>query len=167
MKMSSDVIRVGRGAQLRAIDALARADDTCDVDIVHLDAVREARAALPAEASLSRVVELLALISNPTRLKIVLALRARARSVRQGELCVCDLAVVSGASQSMTSHQLRLLRAAGIVVPRRAGKLTYYRLVDASLAALLGDAMQVVLKQDALTESPARGSVGRNATRRR
>ena len=146
---------------------LSRAGDTCDVDVVHLDAVRATRAVLPQEAGLTRMVDFLVLLTNPTRLKIVLGLRARARSVRRGELCVCDLAAVTGASKSMTSHQLRLLRAAGVVVPRRAGKLTYYRLADASLAALLGDAMQVVLKQDALTESPARGSVGRHQTRRR
>jgi DNA-binding transcriptional ArsR family regulator len=41
------------------------------------------------------------------------------RAVR--ELCVCDLAAVTGMSKSLTSHQLRLLRSAKLVVVRRDG----------------------------------------------
>ena len=117
--------------------------DLCDVEVIHLDAVRQAKAALPRNEAVARVVGLLGLLTNPTRLKILLALRPRGTK-RLDELCVCDLAVVSGASKSMTSHQLRLLRAAGLVTVRRAGKLAYYRLADGPAAGLLGEALKVV-----------------------
>lgn len=134
--MSSHVSRVRSPSQFRVRGApRARPLDVCDVSVVHLDAVRAARAALPDQDGIVRLADLCGLLSNPTRLKIVLALRASAKDARR-ELCVCDLAVVAGASKSMTSHQLRLLRAAGVVVPRRAGKMTYYRLADSTFAAL-------------------------------
>ena len=121
--------------------------DRCDVNVVHLDAVRTARAILPPDAELARMTELLSLLSNGTRLKMLLALRpVPGRSPR--ELCVCDLAVVAGASKSLTSHQLRLLRTAGLVIARRAGKLVYYRLARGPMAALLSDAVDVALKRE-------------------
>lgn len=115
---------------------------------MHLDAVRAARSALPAEDDIVRVAEILALLSNPTRLKMLLALQPH-RPTPHSELCVCDLAIVAGASQSMTSHQLRLLRTAGLVVARRDGKLVYYRLAGGEMAALLSDALKVALRESA------------------
>lgn len=136
--MSSHVSRVRSASQFRGSGApLARAVDMCDVSVVHLDAVRAARAALPNRAGIVRLADLYGLLSNATRLKIVLALRASAKKDARRELCVCDLAVVAGASKSMTSHQLRLLRTAGVVVPRRVGKMTYYRLADSAFPALI------------------------------
>lgn len=145
--MSSYVSPSRAGVQPRRRPAsLPRPGDTCDVDVVHLDAVRAVRSQLAPNAVLAGAAELLALASNPTRLKILLALHVSAGAPHQ-ELCVCDLAVISGASKSMTSHQLRLLRAAGLVVPRRAGKLTYYRLADARIATLLGQALHAASEQ--------------------
>lgn len=111
--------------------------DSCEVDVVHLDAVTTARAALPPVDELERVAGLVALLANASRLRMLLALQP-ARSPR-AELCVCDLALVAGASKSMTSHQLRLLRAAGLVRHRRSGRLTYYRLAEGALLPLLID----------------------------
>ena len=124
----------------------ASTPDSCEVHEIHLDRVAETRAALPDENQLLRLAELLALLANATRLKILLALQAETTGSR--ELCVCDLAVVSGASKSMTSHQLRLLRMAGLVVQRRAGKLAFYRLADGAVVELL---------HGALTEALGRG----------
>ena len=119
-------------------------DDRCYVRVVHLVAVRTVRAHLPKATEIGQVVDLFALLSNPTRLKVLLALRTVARSP-QAELCVCDLAVLSGVSPSMTSHQLRLLREAGLVVQRREGKLAFYRLAGGTTARLLGNALDQVL----------------------
>ena len=120
--------------------------DTCAVDVVHLDAVRTARAMLPPDVELARMTELLSLLSNGTRLKMLLALRP-SPGASERELCVCDLAAVAGASKSLTSHQLRLLRTAGLVVARRAGRLAYYRLTRGPMAALLRDALDVPMKR--------------------
>ena len=56
---------------------------------------------------------------------------------RRWELCVCDLAWISGRAQNLVSHHLRLLRSRGIVDSRRAGKLVMYSLT-ASGRSLLG-----------------------------
>lgn len=138
MKISSHVRRGSAGTQ----GGGSVRTDSCGVDVIHLDAVRAALASLPPDAGIQRVGELLALLSNPTRLKLLLALQPVAPAPRR-ELCVCDLAAVSGASKSMTSHQLRLLRTAGIVRQRRAGKLAFYRLAEGPLFALLADVARV------------------------
>ena len=45
-----------------------------------------------------------------------------------GELCVCDLAWISGRSQGLVSHHLRRLRS--LVRSGRDGKLVMYELTD-------------------------------------
>ena len=121
--------------------------DRCSVDVVHLGAVQASRRQMPDSDHVARVGELLSLLSNPTRLRILLALRS-VTGAAERELCVCDLAVVAEASKSLASHQLRLLRAAGLVVPRRRGKLVYYRLAGGAAAGLITDVA-------ALTEWPS------------
>ena len=44
------------------------------------------------------------------------------------ELCVCDLAWVSGRSDKLVSHHLRILRVADLASSRRSGKIVFYRL---------------------------------------
>lgn len=87
------------------------------------------------------MADLLALLASPTRLKILLALQPPHGDPPK-ELCVCDLAAVSGASKSLTSHQLRLLRTAALVTVRREGKLSYYRMADGPARDLLRDTLE-------------------------
>lgn len=144
--MSSHVIRRGASSQPRRLtpDELREKGDSCDVDVVHLAAVKAARAALPNDIRIDRSAALLGLLANTTRLKILIALQAAAGD-SQRSLCVCDIAVVAGVSKSMASHQLRLLRVAGLVEPRRVGKLTFYELVAGKAKDLLDDALAIAL----------------------
>lgn len=87
-------------------------------------------AALP-EDELVLAVALFRLLGDPTRGRLLYALQAA------GELCVGDLAGVVGAQESTVSHALRLLRAAGVVKARRAGRLMFYRLADEHVTDLL------------------------------
>jgi DNA-binding transcriptional ArsR family regulator len=57
------------------------------------------------------------------------------------ELCVHDLALVVGISESATSHGLRLLRAHRLVASRRAGRTVYYRLLDQHVSELIRSAV--------------------------
>ena len=124
-----------RGARLQASHEAGQVDDRCLVNVVHIQAVHAARRVLPPVELVARSVDLLALLANRTRLSILLALLPRGAD--RPELCVCDLAVVCGASQSLISHQLRLLRTAGLVAQRREGKLAYYRLTSVATTTLL------------------------------
>ena len=97
-------------------------------------AVAQARLGLPEEQILRLVVEAFGALSDPTRAKILYAL------VRQ-PLCVRDIALAVGASESAVSHQLRLLRDRRLVKPlRRARNQIEYHLDDHHVAALFREA---------------------------
>src|SRR5262249_7832580 len=95
--------------------------------------------------------ELFAALGDPTRLRIVAALANR-------ELCVCDLAATIGQSESAVSHQLRNLRALGLVRSRREGRLGHYALDDHHLTPLSRPALARV--------GPRRGDGGSTTPRR-
>ncbi len=114
--------------------------EVCDVEVIHADAVKVARAALPSSVEGEKLVGLFSAFANATRLALLVALRS-AVGQGQSELCVCDLVAITGASQSMVSHQLSILRQLGLASPRREGRLIYYRLAPGPLAELLDDAL--------------------------
>lgn len=60
-------------------------------------------------------------LGDETRLRIIALLS-------HGELCVCHIEAALGLSQPNASRQLAILRAAGLVEPRRDGTWVYYRL---------------------------------------
>jgi ArsR family transcriptional regulator len=108
---------------------------TCDADIVDHAAVSSVRSKLPAVGDLGAGAAIFDALSDPTRLRILLALAER-------ELCVCDLAAIAGISQSGVSHQLRLLRALDLVTFRREGKRAVYRLADDHVGTLLAQGLE-------------------------
>ncbi len=112
----------------------------CEVDVVHADAVRRAREALPEEDVTRRVAEIFGVLSDPTRARIVYALSTE-------ELCVCDVAAVAGLSISAASHQLKRLRDRGVVGYRKQGRLAFYRLEDEHLRRLLEGCVEHVLAE--------------------
>jgi DNA-binding transcriptional ArsR family regulator len=61
-------------------------------------------------------------LADPTRATVALALR------EGGELCVCDLAWVTGRAENLVGHHLRTLREAGLACSRRDGKVVFYAL---------------------------------------
>ena len=104
--------------------------DVCEVRQVDADKVAAVhRRVDPAEAA--RLAELFRLLGDPTRTRILFAL------LEAGELCVCDLAEAVDTPESTVSHALRLLRTAGIVRNRRAGRMIHYSLDDAHVRLLL------------------------------
>lgn len=98
------------------------------VDPDRVAATRE-RLLDPDEAG--RLADGFKLLGEPSRIRILFAL------LEAGELCVCDLAAVVGVSETVVSHSMRLLRAAGIVANRRGGRMIYYRLDDDHVAMML------------------------------
>ncbi len=127
----------------RVLPLGGRSPAQCDHAVAGSTVVGATRTSVPLIAlpipELQELAKLFDLLSNETRLAIVLALRG-ADSMGT-ELCVCDLAALVGASPSMTSHQLRLLRDGDVVHQRRDGKRALYRLVEGPLLHLLGDGM--------------------------
>ncbi|MGE3818012.1 MAG: ArsR/SmtB family transcription factor [Isosphaeraceae bacterium] len=73
-------------------------------------------------------------VSDPTRLRVVLALS-------EGEHHVGALCERLGQSQPAVSHHLALLRHGGVIAPRRQGKNNYYGLTES------GEILAKVVKQ--------------------
>ncbi|MEJ2540646.1 MAG: metalloregulator ArsR/SmtB family transcription factor [Gemmatimonadota bacterium] len=96
----------------------------CHVRLVHQDAVDTVQADQALDDELTVLAETFHVLAHPTRLRIVEALSA------VPELCVCDLSVAVGASESAVSHQLRQLRQLRMVQYRQEGRMAYYRLED-------------------------------------
>jgi ArsR family transcriptional regulator len=92
-----------------------------------------ARGALPDAQILALVVEMFEALGDPTRARILYALGRRS-------LCVRDLALLVGVSESAVSHQLRLLRERHLVTSRREGNVVYYALHDPHLGVLFREA---------------------------
>jgi len=70
---------------------------------------------------MDQTVKIFKTLSDPTRLRILALL------LRQ-ELCVCELTAALEMEQSRISHQLRVLRNAGLVEDTRDGKWIIYRI---------------------------------------
>lgn len=97
------------------------------------EAVAQAQAEAPSEDVLALVVETFKALADTTRARILYALI-------RGPLCVRDLAILVGVSESAVSHQLRLLRDRRLVKPRRDGNVIYYTIDDHHLAELFREA---------------------------
>lgn len=48
--------------------------------------------------------------------------------LQEGEKCACELLEVIGVSQSTLSHHMKILCESGIVISRKEGKWTHYKL---------------------------------------
>lgn len=89
--------------------------------VIDPDQVCDATAVLADAEQLQRSATVLDALGEVNRLSILLALH------HAGDLCVSDLAVSVGMSDSAVSHALRLLRAHGMVTAHREGRLVRYR----------------------------------------
>jgi ArsR family transcriptional regulator len=69
-----------------------------------------------------RLAELFHALSDPTRIRILAALR-------NGEQCVCNLTGLLVAQQSRLSFHMKTLKDAGLVKDRREGRWIHYSLV--------------------------------------
>lgn len=77
-------------------------------------------------SDLARAQELFHALSDETRLAII-------EMLRDGEHCVCDLQEGLDAAQSRLSFHLKVLKDAGLVLDRREGRWSHYRLVPEAL----------------------------------
>jgi DNA-binding transcriptional ArsR family regulator len=102
----------------------------CDRTVIHRAAVRSARRAMPPIEKRFELADFFRVFGDSTRIGILLALG-------RCELCVCDLGVLLGMTQSAVSHQLKVLRQARLVRYRREGKIVYYSLDDEHVRAIL------------------------------
>jgi DNA-binding transcriptional ArsR family regulator len=107
--------------------------------VIDPDQLCDAVAVLSDSAAVERAAGVLDALGDTNRLSLMLALR------HAGDLCVSDLALAVGMSDSAVSHALRLLRAHGMVSAHRHGRLVRYRVTDALTEQLLDVVSPVVV----------------------
>lgn len=106
---------------------------------IDADGVAVARNATLAQDQAGELATLLALLADPVRLRALFAL------VSVDELCVGDIAGALDISMDQSSYALKQLRSAGLVQPRRAGRVMYYRLADGFPHQLLDHCLRQLL----------------------
>jgi ArsR family transcriptional regulator, lead/cadmium/zinc/bismuth-responsive transcriptional repressor len=90
------------------------------------------------EQTAARLAEVFAALSDPSRIRIIYALR-------DAEMNVGRLAEAVGISESAVSHHLRGLRQMRLVRARKEGRLVYYLLDDDHIADLFQRGLDHVL----------------------
>ena len=104
--------------------------DICSVKCINEKKVKKTLKTIPQLEDISQMADIFKALSDPSRLKIVLALLNQ-------EHCVCDIAVICNQTDSAISHQLRILRTLKIVKNRRDGKIIYYSIDDDHVVSLI------------------------------
>ena len=119
--------------------------EVCEFMHAHEDTVKSVRDQMPHDEDLFDLAELFKIFGDSTRIKILYILF-------ESEMCVCDIATLIGASQSAVSHQLRLLKQANLIKPRRDGKTVFYSLADNHVRTIINNGMEHIFEK--LSDTP-------------
>ncbi|WP_174730418.1 ArsR/SmtB family transcription factor [Mesobacillus harenae] len=107
-----------------------KAQDVCQVNCIDEEKVTRVKTNLKDQNPIE-VAKIFKALSDETRVKIAYSLYL------EGELCVCDVANIVGATTATASHHLRILRKLGLAKFRKEGKLVYYSLDDYHVKQLI------------------------------
>lgn len=95
----------------------------CEINETHPHSIAVAKANMPMDEEVQRLSSVFKVLSDPTRLKLLLAMKDQ-------EMCVCDLAALLSMTKSAISHQLKTMKECHVVKSRRDGKNIFYSLDD-------------------------------------
>ncbi|RXK01287.1 transcriptional regulator [Arcobacter sp. CECT 8986] len=109
--------------------------DCCD----HSKEVAKVKQSLIDDETLYDVADLFKAFADSTRIKIISMLK-------EEELCVGALSELINVNQSAVSHQLRVLKNAKIVKPRRDGKNMFYSLDDEHIKRIYDMGLEHIIK---------------------
>lgn len=93
----------------------------------------------PNAELLDDLAELYKIFGDSTRIKILYTLFTEERGVG-------DIARLLGMTMSAISHQLRILKQARLVKPRREGKMVYYALADDHVRTIFTQGLDHILE---------------------
>lgn len=108
------------------------------ISFIEKDKVRSVKKKMKPENFFHALAETFKAMSDPTRSKIIYAL------CLENELCVHDIALIVGSSNSAISHQLRTLRNMKLVKYNKVGKIAFYSLDDIHINNLFAEGMRHV-----------------------
>lgn len=107
----------------------------CDNQREHAKRVEEIKDKMLSDEKISDLCARFKVISEPSRLKILLALEG-------GELCVDHITEAVGGNQSAVSHQLKILKDNKIIKSRRNGQNVLYSVSDWHVLTMIGVAKE-------------------------
>ena len=104
--------------------------DLCTQNEKHMQIISKIKSKMYDERLIIDICDLLKVISEPARLKIILALN-------EGELCVNHIVEAVNGNQSAVSHQLRILKDNKVIKSRRQGQSIVYSLIDEHIMQII------------------------------
>lgn len=107
----------------------------CDCDVLHEKTVKVVKETMPTDEDVADISDFFRIFADSTRVKILWALD-------KSEMCVCDIAVLLGMTKSAVSHQLKVLKDAGLVKNRRSGKVVFYSHADEHIKDIFEKAVE-------------------------
>lgn len=111
----------------------------CNYNVIHEDVVNYVRSGMLEQMQFEKLSMFFKAISDETRIKILY-------SLSRSKMCVCDLAALLGMTASAISHQLRVLRQAGLVRSEKQGKAVYYMLSDDHVNTVFSNALEHIME---------------------
>lgn len=109
--------------------------EVCECNAIHQEVVNRVKKLMPDEETLYDLAELFKVFGDTTRARILCALF-------ESEMCVCDISILLGMTQSSISHQLRVLKSAKLVKNRKEGKVVYYSLDDEHIKHIFAQGLE-------------------------
>jgi len=106
----------------------------CQIKHLAPNKIRVLQKNLLSPGTLRELAETFKVLGDPTRLNIITLLAKR-------EFCVCDIAAILKATNSLISHQLRVLRNLRLVKVRREGQNAFYSLDDDHIRHLFNEGL--------------------------
>ncbi|MGI6226720.1 MAG: ArsR/SmtB family transcription factor [Peptococcales bacterium] len=107
----------------------------CEDNCIHEETVKKVKENMLTQEQIQTLSDIFKAFGDPTRLKIL-------HSLKDKEMCVCDLSSVLDMSQSAISHQLRVLRNLRLVKHRKEGKNVFYSLDDEHIFKILDQGLE-------------------------
>lgn len=107
----------------------------CECDEFHSELIEKSRESMPDETTLYELSDFFKILGDSTRVSILFAIDGEA-------MCVCDIAKALGMTKSAVSHQLKILRANGLVIYKKSGKNVFYSLADDHVRDIIEKALE-------------------------
>ncbi len=112
----------------------------CDDICIHSKLISAVADNMPDIDTLYDLAELYRIFGDTTRIRILYVLF-------ESEVCVCDIAKILDMTMSAISHQLRILKSAGLVKYRRDGKTCYYSLADDHVKTIINQGIEHITEE--------------------
>lgn len=112
----------------------------CEKEFVHTNIIENINKNMPDIDILYDLADLYRVFGDSTRIRILYVLF-------ESEVCVCDIAAALQMTVSAISHQLRILKSAGLVKYRKEGKVCYYSLADDHVKTIIRQGIEHVTEE--------------------